>query len=54
MGSLLLVGAELTGLSVPTAHAALLLTLGSALTLAVTFLMAIWPGGKARLTGCQH
>lgn len=54
MGSLLLLIAELTGRAVPTAHAALVLTLGAALTLALAFLMAIWPGGKARLTGCQH
>jgi hypothetical protein len=54
LGILLLLVAETTGLAVPVAHAALMLALGAALTLAVAFLIAIWPGNDARLRECQH
>jgi hypothetical protein len=53
-GILMLLVAETTGLAVPIAHAALVLALGAALTLAVAFLIAIWPGNEARLRECQH
>lgn len=53
-GILMLLVAETTGLAVPIAHTALVLALGAALTLAVAFLIAIWPGSEARLRKCQH
>jgi len=53
-GILMLLLAETTVLAVPIAHAALVLALGAALTLAVAFLIAIWPGSEARLRECQH
>ena len=53
-GILLLLVAETTGLAVPLAHASLTLALGAALTLAVAFLIALWPGSEARLRECQH
>jgi hypothetical protein len=53
-GILMLLVAETTGLAVPVAHTALVLALGGALTLAVAFLIAIWPGSEARLRECQH
>lgn len=54
LGILLLLISELTGQAVPTAHAALLLTLGAPLALVVAFLLAIWPGARTRLSECQH
>jgi len=53
-GILVFLVAETTGVAVPTAHAALVLALGAALTLVVAFLIAIWPGSDARLRECQH
>lgn len=53
-GILLLLVAETTGLGVPTAHAALFLTLGAALTLSIGALIALWPGSEGRLRECQH
>lgn len=53
-GILLFLVAEVGGLAVPAAHLALALALGAALTLAVAFLIAIWPGSEARLRECQH
>jgi hypothetical protein len=53
-GMLFLLVAETTGLAVPVAHAALVLALGAALTLAIAFLIAVWPGSEARLRECQH
>ena len=53
-GILFLLVARTTGLAVPVAHAALVLTLGAALTLAIAFLIAVWPGSEARLRECQH
>ena len=53
-GLLMLVLAEVTGVAVPTAHLALALTLGGALTLLLALGIALWPGNGARLSGCQH
>lgn len=53
-GGLSLLVAETTGLAVPAAQAALVLALGSVATLALAFLIAIWPGSEARLRECQH
>lgn len=53
-GGLSLLVAETTALAVPAAQAALVLALGSALTLAVAFLIVVWPGNEARLRECQH
>jgi hypothetical protein len=53
-GILLLLVAETSGVAVPVAHASLALALGAALTLAIAFLIALWPGSEARLRGCQH
>lgn len=53
-GGLSLLVAETTALAVPAAQLALVLALGSALTLALAFLIAIWPGNEARLRECQH
>jgi hypothetical protein len=53
-GMLLLLIAETTGLSVPTAHIALLTVLGGAATLAAAFILAILPGAGRRLENCRH
>lgn len=53
-GVLLLLGAEVTGLVVPAAQLALLLVLGGACVLAVTFIAAALPGGSRWLSKCQH
>lgn len=53
-GILLLLVAETTELAVPLAHVSLALALGAALTLAVAFLIGLWPGSEARLRECQH
>ncbi|NEV63291.1 hypothetical protein [Thiorhodococcus minor] len=53
-GVLLLLGAEMTALFVPTAQLALLLVLGGACLLAVTFVAAALPAGSRWLSNCQH
>jgi phosphate/sulfate permease len=53
-GVLLLLIAESTGLPVPTAHLALLAVLGGAVTLALSFTLAVVPWSRHYFDNCEH